>query len=91
MEDLIYRANLVEQPFQYIRGCQHRQDLRDKRQHQTKVFEREVNLKDRRQEKTDLESEQDAEKREKDGVGNSHPHSIPKLPKLPFSSHCPAT
>src|SRR6195256_7056910 len=75
MEDLIYRANLVEQSFKYVRGRQHRRDPWDKQQRQAKVFERKVSLEEQRQEKTDRELEQNTEKREKDGVDDCPPEN----------------
>src|SRR5437879_3814802 len=73
MQDLIDRADLIEEAFKNVRGRQHRRDPRDKQQRQAKAFEREISLEEERQEKTDDELQQDAEKREQDGVNDRPP------------------
>src|SRR5260370_28242287 len=75
MGDLIYRADLIEQPFKNVRGRQHRRDPRDKQYCKCEVLERKISLKEQRQEKTDREVEQDAEKRKKDCVYNRSPEN----------------
>ena len=73
MEDLVHRADLIEQPFKNVRGRQYRRNPRDKQQGQAKVFEGEIYLEEERQKKADGELEQDAKKREQDRVDDRSP------------------